>query len=142
FLTRSSNIVLRPFADSTNFTETTLSRAELTELVDEAAETGTVDQKTGELATRALQLAELTAADVMVPRSRIVALPRDATDDMIRRCILEERRSRIPVYQGTLDNIVGFVSAKDLVALVWEQKLIVLDDALRPVSAFIETTPA
>src|SRR5262249_3572212 len=136
------NVVLRPFADRTNFTETTLSRAELSDLVDEAAETGAIDPKTSELATRALELGALTAADVMVPRARIVALPRDPSDDMIRRCVLEERRSRIPVYQGTLDNVVGFVSAKDLVSLVWERRLIVLDDVLRPVSHFIETTPA
>jgi putative hemolysin len=119
-----------------------MSRAELSDLVDEAAETGALDAKTGELASRALGLAELTAADIMVPRARIVALPRGASHDMIRRCVLEERRSRIPVYQGTLDNIVGFVSAKDLVSLAWEGKLIVLDDVLRPVSHFIETTPA
>src|SRR6185295_16103805 len=137
-MTRSSNVVLRPFADRTNFTETTISRDELSDLVDEAAETGALDAKSGELASRALAMGALTAADVMVPRTRIVALPRDASHDQIRRCVLEERRSRIPVYQGTLDDVVCFVSAKDLVSLAWEGKLIVLDDVLRPVSRFME----
>jgi putative hemolysin len=141
-LTRSSNLVLKPFADSTNFTETVLSRDELSDLVGEAASTGTLDPKASEVASRALHLGELTAGDVMIPRTRIVALPRDAPEAVIRRCVLEERRSRIPVYQGTLDNVVGFVSAKDLAGLVWEGQLLVLDDVLRPVSRFVASTPA
>jgi putative hemolysin len=56
--------------------------------------------------------------------------------------MLEERRSRIPVYQGALDNIVGYVSAKDIVSLAWEGGPIVLPDLVRPVKIFPETVPA
>src|SRR5262249_4119347 len=76
------------------------------------------------------------------PRNRIVALPRNAPLVTIQRCLLEERRSRIPVYEGSLDNVVGYVTAKDVLPLAWEGKLFVLDDVLRPVKLFTETTPA
>jgi putative hemolysin len=141
-LTASSNLILRPFADRTNFMESQISRQELQDMVDEAAKTGEMSEQTSELTSRALQFEELTGADVMVARNDIVALARDADNATIRRCLLEERRSRIPIHDGSLDNIVGYVTAKDLLPLAWENKLFVLADVLRPVRVFIETTPA
>src|SRR5262249_7054283 len=134
--------VLKPFADRTNFMEARLSKQELQALVEEAAETGVLDEHTTELASRALEFEGLTGADIMVPRNRIVALPRNAGHDTIQRCLLEERRSRIPVYEGSLDNVIGYVTATDLLPLAWEGRLFVLDDVLRPVKLFTETTPA
>jgi putative hemolysin len=78
----------------------------------------------------------------MIPRSRIDALPRTATAEEVRRFLLEERRSRVPVYDGSIDNVVGYVSAKDVVSLAWEGKLFLLGDLLRPVKFFPETVPA
>jgi putative hemolysin len=132
-LTKSSNAVLRPFGDRTTFTETRLSVEELEQLVDEAQRAGALDAPTAEIASRALAFRELTAGDVMVPRSRIVALPRDAPQEELKRMLLEEGRTRMPVFDGTLDEIVGYVMAKDLAAMAWERELIVLADLLRPV---------
>jgi putative hemolysin len=140
-LTVSSNVLLKPFSDRTNFTESRLSREELQELVDEAAKTGALAEHTSQIASRALQFERLTGADIMVPRNRIIALPHNAGQETIRRCLLEERRSRMPVYEGTIDNIIGYVSAKDLLPLAWEAQLIVLRDVLRPVRLLIESTP-
>jgi len=141
-LTTSSNLVLRPFADRTTFTEARLSKEELQELVEEAAKTGALDERTTELTSRALQFEELTAADIMIPRNRIVALPRNAGPEDVRRCFLEERRSRVPVFEGSLDNVIGYVNAKDLLQVAWEGGLILIDDILRPLKVFTETTPA
>ena len=141
-LTASSNVILKPFADRTNFTESRLSREELQELVDEAAKTGALAEQTSELASRALQFEQLTGADIMIPRNRIVALARNADQQTIRRYLLEERRSRMPIYDGSLDNVVGYVTAKDLLPVAWEDKLIVLSDVQRPIRTFIESTPA
>jgi putative hemolysin len=132
-LTQASNLVLRPFGDRTNFSESRLSVEEIEQLVDEAGKVGALDQPTAEIASRALAFRDLTAGDVMVPRSRIVALPRDAPPDELKRLLLEEGRSRMPVYDGALDNIVGYVMAKDLAAMAWERQLIVLADLVRPV---------
>lgn len=132
-LTHASNLVLRPFGDRTTFSEARLSVEEIEQLVDEAGKVGALDQPTAEIASRALAFRDLTAGNVMVPRSRIVALPRDAAPDELRRLLLEEGRSRMPVYDGALDNIVGYVMAKDLAAMAWERQLIVLADLVRPV---------
>jgi putative hemolysin len=142
FLTWSSNLILRPLSDSTNFMEARVSKEEIEQMVDEAARTGAIHEHASELASRALQFDQLSLKDVMIPRSRIDALPRTATAAEVRRFLLEERRSRVPVYDGSLDNVVGYVSAKDVVSLAWEGKLFVLDDLLRPVKLFPETLPA
>ena len=131
-LTFSSNLVLRLFGDSTSFTESRLSSDELQQLVEEAAKSGSVHPRTGEIASRAFELAELTVVDVMVPRTQVVALKRHATPDEVRRMLLEEGHSRMPVYDGDLDHISGYVVAKDLLSFALEQQLILLEDVLRP----------
>jgi putative hemolysin len=68
----------------------------------------------------------------MVPRQTVVMLPRHAPPEEIRRILLEETHSRLPVYEGQVDNVVGYISVKDLLALAWQQELIVLEDVMRP----------
>ncbi|MGH7897568.1 MAG: hemolysin family protein [Candidatus Binatia bacterium] len=131
-LTQSSNLVLRPFGDRATFSESRLSPDELQQLVEEAARSGELDERSGEIASRALELGGLTAADLMVPRSRIDAIPRDAPSAKIKQLLLESGHSRMPVYEEATDNVVGYVTAKDILALEWESQLIVLDDILRP----------
>ncbi|MDC0712816.1 hemolysin family protein [Stigmatella sp. ncwal1] len=142
FLTFSSNLVLRFFGDKTNFSESRLSAEELQQLVEEAARSGTVDPRTGDIASRAFELADLTAFEVMVPRARIVALPRHAPQEELQRVLLEEGHSRLPVYEGALDNIVGYVIAQDLLSMAFEKQLIILEDVLRPAYFVPEATRA
>jgi putative hemolysin len=141
-LTAASNLVLRPFGDRTTFAEARLSAEEIELLVDEAGRAGALDGSTAEIASRALAFRDLTARDVMVPRSRIAALPRDAPPEELRRLLLEEGRARMPVYDGTLDDIIGYVIAQDLAAMAWERQLIVLADLVRPVFFVPESAKA
>lgn len=131
-LTASSNVVLRPFGDSTNFSESRLSPEELQELVEQAGKSGTLDEETSEIASRALDFGLLTAGEVMLPRNRIDAIPRNAGFEEIKQILLEDGHSRMPVYEGSVDNIVGYVSVKDVLALAWENRLLVLEDLIRP----------
>jgi len=131
-LTFSSNLVLRVFGDKTSFTESRLSPEELQQLVEEAARSGGLHPRSGEIASRAFDLAELLVTDVMVPRTRVVALRRHASPEEVRRTLLEEGHSRMPVYEGGVDHIIGYVVAKDLLSFALEQHLILLEDVLRP----------
>ncbi len=132
FLTASSNLLLRFFGDRTTFTESRLSPDELQQLVEEAARSGSLDPQAGEIASRAFELGNIPLSAVMVPRSRIVALRRHASPEEIKQVLLEHGHARMPVYEGTLDNVVGYVIAKDLLAVAWEGQLIVLEDVTRP----------
>ncbi len=141
-LTVCSNLVLRFFGDKTNFTEARLSKDELQQLVEEAAKTGSLDPRASEIASRALGFGEVTVAEVMVPRTRVVALRRGLSAEEVQRAILEEGHSRMPVYDGSIDNIVGYVVARDVLALAWEKGLVVLEDILRPPHKVPESTRA
>ena len=132
FLTACSNVVLRLFGDRTSFTESRISRDELQQLVEEAAKAGSVDLKSSEIASAALDLANVSVAEVMVRREAIVALSKTASAEQIQRVILEEGHSRIPVYDDDPDNLIGYVVARDLLAVVWEQGLVVIEDIVRP----------
>jgi putative hemolysin len=141
-LTASSNLLLRPFGDRTTFTETRHSAEELQHIVEEAAKAGTVHPHAGEIASRAIDFAELTAADVMVPRQDLIMLRRHASTEEVHRILLENTHSRIPVYEGRVDNIVGYINIKDVLAMAWERNLFVLEDLMRPPVFVPDTKPA
>lgn len=131
-LSASANVLLRPFGDKTTFTEARHSAQELQELVEEASAAGTIPPEAGEIASRALELPDLTAIDVMVPRQSVVMLARQTSREALKSTLLEHKYSRLPVYDGTVDNVVGYVTAKDVLALAWERNLVAMEDLIRP----------
>jgi putative hemolysin len=131
-LSSSANLLLKPLGDRTTFTETRHTAEELQDLVAEASQAGTIPPEAGEIASRALELPELTAADVRVPRQDVVMISRKVTREELRRVLLEHRFSRFPVFDGSPENVVGYVTVKDVLALAWERDLIVLEDIIRP----------
>ncbi len=64
---------------------------------------------------------DLTVRQVMVPRNEVVSLPADASLDRVLRCLVEHRYSRIPVYDGAPERIIGILYAKDLWP-AWQQQ--------------------
>lgn len=113
--TGASNAVLRLFGDHTSFSEARLSPEEIQELVEEAGRTGSMDPRTSEIASRAIDFRELTAVDVMVPRESIASLSRSADADALRRALAGRRYAHMPVYEGDPENVVGYVALKDLI---------------------------
>ena len=63
------------------------------------------------------------AADVRVPRQDVVMISRKVTREDLRRVLLEHRYSRFPVFDGSPENVVGYVTVKDVLALAWEREL-------------------
>jgi putative hemolysin len=130
-LSSSANVLLRPFGDKTTFTEARHNAQELQQLVEEASQAGTVNPEAAEIATRALELPELVAADVMVHRRDVIAIAESIDQASLRQILLEQTKTRIPVYRDRIDNVIGYINVKDLLAMAWEQKLVVLQDLLR-----------
>ncbi len=141
-LTKSSNAVLKLFGDHTTFTESRLSLEELRGLVNEASEEGSVPEEAGEIASRALEFGELTAGDVMTHRRYVIGLPKDASPSLVRSVMLTSGHRRTPVYEGSLDNVVGYVSWRDLLARVWKEETLELAQLIRPGYFVPETTTA
>jgi len=85
---------------------------------ENAPEEGTISQEEGrELLQSIVDFTETLVKEVMTPRPDLVAIRADATLQDLRTLFREEQYSRMPVYRDNLDNILGIVYVKDLVAL-------------------------
>jgi len=87
---------------------------------------------TSELIHNVFELTEKVARDVMVPRTEMLAVDLSTPLPEILRLLAEQGHSRVPVYQGQLDQVVGILHARDLVPLLEHPELIILRDVLRP----------
>ncbi|MCO5176063.1 MAG: hemolysin family protein [Thermomicrobiales bacterium] len=87
---------------------------ELEMLVTASAEGGQLDESEQEMIHRVFNFADLTAHQVMVPRTEIVGVPADVTLPELTAIVAREGRSRFPVYSGSIDEIVGIVYVKDI----------------------------
>jgi putative hemolysin len=141
-LSSSANLLLKPFGDQTTFMESQHSAEELQQLVGQAKEAGSIHPDAAEIATRALELPALTVEEVMVPRGEVVAISDASSPEDLQRILLEHTHSRMPVYSGTIDSVIGYISVKDMLALAWEHKLVVLRDVIRPAFFVPETKKA
>ena len=141
-LSSSANLLLRPFGDSTNFTEARHSSEELQHIVEEATKAGTIHPEAGEIAARALELPELRASDVMVPRHDVVSIPSDASAEQLIRLAQQNGFSRFPVYEDRIDNVVGYVGLKDLLPRALEGARVRIADVMRAPSFVPESKRA
>ena len=78
---------------------------------------------------------------VMIPRTQMLAAPDNLTCDELFTLLADSRFSRLPLYRGTIDNIVGVVHLKDLLCMEQQLQLRNVADILRPVPFFPETIP-
>jgi CBS domain containing-hemolysin-like protein len=90
------------------------SEAELRLLLASSGEHGVIDPIEQELASRSLALGELSIREIMVPRTAMDALPADASLAGARRTAIQAGRSRLPVYRGSVDDVMGYVKWTDL----------------------------
>ncbi len=88
-----------------------------------------------------LKAHERTAADVMVPRVDIVALDVEQPSDEVVKCMIEHGHSRVPVYRESLDDVIGFVHVKDVLALVADRRPVQLSRLLRKVLFVAPSVP-
>ncbi|MGW2567941.1 hemolysin family protein [Streptomyces sp. NPDC001537] len=90
---------------------------ELAALARHSAKEGALEADTAELFVRTLNLADLTAENVMTPRVQVIALEVQATCEDVANATRATGLSRFPVYRGSLDSVVGTAHIKDVLAI-------------------------
>lgn len=93
-----------------------LSRAEIATALDEAGSGGAISMASHTLVQRFFRLSELRVSDVMTPRTAIVGVPEGTPVGEARRRMITSGYSRLPVYRGSLDDIVGVVFAREMLS--------------------------
>ncbi len=101
------------------------------EILDRITDTGKVDAFERQLIENILKFSDKIVREVMVPRGDVVAINIDEEPRRVIRKVVEEGFSRMPVFSGAIDNIVGIIYAKDLITMAEGSGAIVLQDLLR-----------
>ena len=121
-LNKSSHLVLRAFGQPIPKDEETVhSPEELRLIVEQSHERGALEQQDADLIEGVFEFSEKTAREVMTPRTEIVSIPVDATLEDALAIVEEGGFSRYPVYDETIDNVIGLLLAKDLLRVVWRR---------------------
>ncbi|HUB96428.1 MAG TPA: hemolysin family protein [Stellaceae bacterium] len=116
-------------------------REELEELIEEHEEGTPIDPHERRLLVNILKLHELSAADVMVPRVDIIAMPLDTPFAEAARQMVLHGHSRVPVFRDTLDDVAGFVHFKDLLPYAVDGRSVPLADLVRKILFIAPSMP-
>ena len=139
FLTASTRAVLFLFGIRDLGHRTFVSEEEIKHLVKEGRQQGVLDQTEEELIHSVFEFSETPVKKVMVPRPKIFALDVSTPPEEVARLMVESGFSRVPVYDGSPDNMVGVVYIKDALRLLEKRQPVVLRKILHPVHFVPET---
>lgn len=97
-----------------------LSPEELQFVVEESQQQGLIGPESGRMLRELIEFSELSAGEVMVPRVRVAGLPLGAGQTELRRILRNQRHTRYPIYEESIDHIIGVVHIKDVLRLLHE----------------------
>ncbi len=110
--------------------DVTITEEELENLLDTAEDEGVIDESETELLQSALEFTDLDAADILTPRIDVVGFELHDSMEFILNTISETQFSRFPVYERTIDHVVGILYVKHLLKELVDNKDVQLSDLL------------
>ncbi|HHY82655.1 MAG TPA: HlyC/CorC family transporter [Clostridiales bacterium] len=113
-LTVSTNFFVKVAGGNPNAETEEVTEEEIRMMIDVGEEKGSIDEIEKEFINNVFDFDDKVVADIMTHRTRVAAIPVDASLDEILELINSEKYTRIPVYDDTIDNIVGILHAKDI----------------------------
>ena len=139
FVAASTRLVLRVFGIRDAGPRTFVSEEEIKHLVKEGRQQGVLDQTEMEIIHSVFEFTDTPVRKVMVPRPKIFGLDADTPPTEVGSLIVESGFSRIPVYESSLDHVVGVVYVKDALRLLEKHQPVVIRKILHPVHLVPET---
>ncbi|WP_406675875.1 hemolysin family protein [Salarchaeum japonicum] len=111
-----------------------VSRDEIQEMIKTGEREGVIEEDEREMLQRIFRFNNTIAKEVMTPRLDVDAVPKDASvDEAIQTCV-QSGHERLPIYEGSLDNVIGVVALRDLVRqhVYGEGETVALSDLIEP----------
>ncbi len=133
FLNKSSNLALRMMGLQQVGEEDIHSEEELRLILTESEEGGAIKPSENELIQNVFDFDDRIVKQVMVPEKRILAIDVELGRNELIKRVVEEGFSRIPIYLGDINNIIGIVHSKDLLRAVIDNKFRTIKEIMRPV---------
>ena len=133
FLNKTSNVVLRIIGVKAVGDEYFHSEEELRLILTESEEGGAIKPSENELIQNVFDFDDRIVKQVMVPQNRVIAIDVELGRNEVTKRVIEEGFSRLPIYLGDIDNIIGIVHSKDLLKAIIDNKFRTLKEIMRPV---------
>ncbi len=108
-----------------------LTESELLTIVDEAEQEGGIDKSESDMLRNVIEFDDIEAIDIMTPRVDVAAVPKNATKEQVAQIFKETGYSRLPVYEETIDSILGVIHEKNFYSYVWGTEK-EIDSILKP----------
>src|SRR5207244_3442445 len=115
------------------------SEAELRRLIDISRESGHLRAEERRLIHRVFEFSDTLVREAMVPRPEIAAISADCSLEDIKRAFEQHRYSRLPVYRGSLDDVIGVIHSKDLMPFLLRPEEFHLENVLHPPIYVVDT---
>ena len=133
FMRRSGDLAVRLFRVPEAHPQSHVhSGDEIEMLIKEGQEAGVIQPDEAKYARAVFELSDKKVKDIMVPREKVVAISRHAKPDDILETARMSAHTRMPVWDGEPDNVVGIVNTKDLFHIFSLMNLVILEDAMYP----------
>ncbi|MCT1530275.1 hemolysin family protein [Sphingobacterium daejeonense] len=126
-----ANFLLRLIGIQVSAHEASHSSEELQYLLEKGKESGALNNAEHELIKNVFDFNERIVKNIMVPRTKIVAVDKDDTAEEFINTVTEEGYSRIPIYDDNIDQIIGVVHTKDILPLIVKGKPVILKNIMR-----------
>lgn len=128
-----ANFVLRLIGIKSMHDAEIHSSDELKYLIQQSNEGGNIESNNYDIIKNAFDFSERTAKQIMIPRNLIATLNVNTFNEMELEKLLDEGYSRIPCYEGSIDNTIGLVHIKDILKKLRQHEEIVIRDLIRPI---------
>ena len=112
---------------------------EIRALITLSQESGQINEEERELINKVFEFSETTVREAMIPRTEIMAIPDSKTLDEVTAAFAESGYSRMPVYAGSLDDIVGVAHSKDLIRYIKKPRSFNLTEILHKPNYVVDT---
>lgn len=127
-----ANVFARPAGGSVVIRQSNMMEDEIRSLVESAGETGEMESDEKELIHSVLEFSDTVAREIMTPRTDLDAVPVGINPYDLVELIQESGHSRIPIFEGSDDDIVGIIHAKDLFLAMLRGKPVNISSLMRP----------
>ena len=139
-LNKLSDFILLPFKAKTNFAQANPSEDEILDIIADGVKSGAIDEKEEKIIQNIIEFNDLKASEVMVPRTEMISIDINETDEKLLRSIILKGHTLIPVYEDSIDNVVGILHSKDIVRLLLDSGSISsIKNLIRPAYFIPET---
>lgn len=140
-LSGTARLVLRLFGVARSTDQPIISEEEINLMINEGKKKGIFDDTEERLIKSVFDFADSTVRRAMTPRTDVVGIEANTSPDKIIDTIIEYGHSRYPVYNRTIDNVVGVLFTKDLVHHKLNPQLIILKDLIRTATFVPDSMP-